>query len=821
LQALRTSALFEHVDLQTQRILTSLIDSQSMSNQQVITAVAQMTSRLEEAGQEAHQQTQNLLVKYLDSHKVMEVTAGIEMLAVSPAEETALRNDVQTAIINNLRYPTMTNRYEDIGDAFPQTLEWAFQESTDKHRPRANLADWLKNGTGIYWVNGKPGSGKSTLMKHLFGDRRTRQYLQHWAKTTEPSDIPLHIATFFFWNSGTAEQKSQSGLLRALLHQILDKTPDLIPIVFPYLWADTYSKYLDRQNRHSDSSMVAQGWALRDLKFAIEMLAKQRSIPIKLFFLIDGLDEFGGDHEDLMVMFRELSHLSEGRLRICLSSRPWVVFEDNLHMCTSLKMQNLTYNDIEIYVNKRLHSNSAFQRLAADEIEATSELIKEIVQKADGVFLWVRIVVKSLLSGIRNRDDMSDLWKRLRLLPKELEPLYEHLLGLIEPLYLGWVSKVLRILQASRGIDDTTKKTDGYLPSSMKERGALTLIVLYLSIDDTLNLKEIRKMLPESIEAKCNTLAVQLTARCAGFLETSASENQEKPGPTSCVMFLHRTARDFLEDRERWAALQALTLNTSFDPLYTLAKGCSLSIVLSWYLRGEGHTYLVMQEIWLMARDALVYTHEAALREVSLNSLSRILDEMGKVVSWDEVGRQKWTYRLIHNVDHTTPILSFLDLAALYGLSEHVLVRIPKLSPSELNSLLRLLLSGIASSVPSPSTSIVSSLLSHGAILDPGMKNNKVLQAIKRLDKTPKRVVYNNDQDSDYAKDGDSDDSDDLDDEFDDFDDTANIGYARDTDHADTFDDIDEGNDNIDEGNGELCMEADYELPSKKRRKVC
>jgi hypothetical protein len=67
--------------------------------------------------------------------------------------------------------------------------------------------------------------------------------------------------------------------------------------------------------------------------------------------------------------------------------------------------------------------------------------VDEIVEKADGVFLWVRIVVKSLLEGLRNRDDIAILRERARLLPKELEPLYEHLLERIGPFYIVWASK--------------------------------------------------------------------------------------------------------------------------------------------------------------------------------------------------------------------------------------------------------------------------------------------------------------------------------------------------------------------------------------------
>ncbi|EPE36694.1 hypothetical protein GLAREA_08857 [Glarea lozoyensis ATCC 20868] len=323
-------------------------------------------------------------------------------------------------------------------------------------------------------------------MKHLFDDERTKKYLLHWARNNPPVDSPLHLATFFFWNSGTAEQKSQAGMLRALLHQILDQSPGLVPIVFPDIWAAVYSRFLDRERRKTKSLPMLNTWKLQNLKLALKTLAKQTQMPLKLLFLIDGLDEFDEDPEDLIGMVRETIACGKGRIRFCLSSRPWVIFEDSFGQFANLKMSNLG----------KMRANTAFQRLAEAEPETTDQLVQEIVHKAEGVFLWVRIVVKSLLSGMRNLDDMSDLWRRLELLPKELEPLYEHLVVNIEPVYLEWVSKVFRIVQTSRGFDYTTNYLEIHQSRSPARRNPLTLIALHLAIAENFDLKAARAAKP-------------------------------------------------------------------------------------------------------------------------------------------------------------------------------------------------------------------------------------------------------------------------------------------------------------------------------------
>src|ERR1700681_2535463 len=69
-------------------------------------------------------------------------------------------------------------------------------------------------------------------MKFICEHEDTATNLENWAKGRQ-----LIVAQFFFWNAGRqALQKSQEGLLRSILYQILRQTPDLIPYASPALW---------------------------------------------------------------------------------------------------------------------------------------------------------------------------------------------------------------------------------------------------------------------------------------------------------------------------------------------------------------------------------------------------------------------------------------------------------------------------------------------------------------------------------------------------------------------------------------------------------
>jgi hypothetical protein len=109
----------------------------------------------------------------------------------------------------------------------------------------------------------------------------------------------------------------------------------------------------------------------------------------------------------------------------------------------------LTYQGIEQYVRDKFNWNSAFLKLASKEPAAAPALLEEIVEKADGVFLWAKLVVRSLLQGIRNRDDVTDISEQLHRLPRELKPLCHSLLELIEP-YERWAPQAIQILRCNR-----------------------------------------------------------------------------------------------------------------------------------------------------------------------------------------------------------------------------------------------------------------------------------------------------------------------------------------------------------------------------------
>lgn len=123
-------------------------------------------------------------------------------------------------ILNSLHAPERDSRMGQIDPQSKHSFDWVYD------KPSIGFSQWLRNGQGIYWISGKPGSGKSTLMKFIHNDARTSELLHKW-KSRACQITP----SFFFHYRGNSVQKSFEGLLRSVISQILEAEPSLLEVV--------------------------------------------------------------------------------------------------------------------------------------------------------------------------------------------------------------------------------------------------------------------------------------------------------------------------------------------------------------------------------------------------------------------------------------------------------------------------------------------------------------------------------------------------------------------------------------------------------------
>lgn len=255
------------------------------------------------------------------------------------------------------------------------------------------------------------------------------------------------FANFFFWKPGTPLQKSLSGLYRSLLHDILDACPNLTPIVLPNQWKDTTSMPWQVQTQLHIPT--------KDIKAAFSRLkANQRMYQDHCFcYFIDGLDEFEEtpqeDYKSVVEILSEWTLAYPGTVKICVSSREYNVFLNGFSNERRLRLQDLTRADMELYVRNKLRG---------PEIGDFEPLMYAIVEKGDGIFLWVALVVKTLRERIEDGHGLLRLESELDSLPRELENLLKSLLDSLDSLYKQRFYQLFTMLSESQA-----SKVDGCL----------------------------------------------------------------------------------------------------------------------------------------------------------------------------------------------------------------------------------------------------------------------------------------------------------------------------------------------------------------------
>ena len=474
------------------------------------------SEELEELKSFAKEAQSQVKEKTLDEE---ELSKQIDKIAADGGQYSA-----EQRILQCLRFPRLEDRYSSISPAHLQTLSWVYNSEVDQD-DAATFAQWLSSDDNLYWISGRPGSGKSTLMKYLYTHDATKEHLTRWAGGEE-----VLIAEYFFWNAGKNElQKSQEGLLRSLIYQLLRKHPDSICHVFPDAWQHC-TRIMSNMQRHETALGIPSDTA--GLTIALERTCDALTQSKKrLCFFIDGLDEYSGNTDQLVELVKVLRALKQ--VKICVSSRPWLEFERAYGKSdtTKLLMEDFNHRDISTYVNDVLDNDDDYQEL--QDIETSGKaLVEEIVTAANGVFLWVVLVVRSLQEGLREGDGIDRLRNRLRDLPTDLSNLFGRILFKdVEPSHRDRAARMFLV----------TLKAKENLP-----------LMAYWFLDEPEVVTERQPLKVQQTTYRHKMVKKKLIANGKGLLESRYQSSNEANLPSAILFdyrvdFLHRTVREYLE----------------------------------------------------------------------------------------------------------------------------------------------------------------------------------------------------------------------------------------------------------------------------------
>jgi predicted kinase len=313
---------------------------------------------------------------------------------------------------------------------------------------------WSDSDTSrLLYIQGKPGSGKSTLTKYFNSNLLQMEPTAH-----------LSIVARFFYSFREGElQKSHHNMLLSIIYDILQQDE-----------AFFYHKcQIEYRAHHRHGSSFA--WDYASLKRILKSLQNYLTAK-RFYFIIDAVDESQEtDRRDILGLFIELcAEMKYAVAKIFMASRPVAQLEarrDQFH--NIVKLEDETRSDIYNFAHSLLYGLNATHLLT----QATAY----ILGNARGVFLWVKLISEELIRSYEEGYSEEEVFEFLQQLPTELEDFYGRMLEKMKEnkLSLSHGAKMFRlILFAKRsltvdellhahGVSDSFDLDSKYIPSDI------------------------------------------------------------------------------------------------------------------------------------------------------------------------------------------------------------------------------------------------------------------------------------------------------------------------------------------------------------------
>ncbi|KAK8250492.1 hypothetical protein HDK77DRAFT_182225 [Phyllosticta capitalensis] len=251
------------------------------------------------------------------------------------------------------------------------------------------FTEWLQDdGQLVYWVAGQPSSGKSTLMRFLHDDKAIQNHVRMWA------DGSRLVKVAFFLRKHTTFR----DLLEEMLYRALDGRN---------LFSNLLGGLPNRRLPESELVVI--------FKSAFRLLwSGEHEHPGehgKFLFMIDGVEHMDDDSSQALFEFLE-QHTDAGQwMKFCISgsyrSLPGQM------LTPSARMEILTKVDIWHNVSNELDNSRRFYRLRSNRAERSHEIIRRIVDAAEGSFLYARLATAWYFGELVQRENIADLHEQI------------------------------------------------------------------------------------------------------------------------------------------------------------------------------------------------------------------------------------------------------------------------------------------------------------------------------------------------------------------------------------------------------------------------
>lgn len=319
---------------------------------------------------------------------------------------------------------------------------------------------------------------------------------------------------------------------------------------------------------------------LLSLQSTCDEAAKKK---LNLCFFIDGLDEYDGRPRDLIDLISRL--WKRANVKLCLSSREWNEFKEEYGKKgpqgpRMLLMQDHNRPDIHRYIQEKLQGNQRYGDLE-DDNNGRDGFVNEVTEAAQGVFLWVYLVMMSFDEGLKNGkfDSIDDLKETLDKLPKDLDDYFR------------------RIIERDIA-DENHEEAARILSIAAVSVYPLPFMVYWFANQARKNPEYAFELAadpisPQKLAGRRERMDQRLKACCKGLLEIQYEPLRKDAETLPCsalyshkVDFFHRTVRDFLQLGETKKILRGW-LPTPYDPNEEICK----SLLAQFKITPRNHEY--------------------------------------------------------------------------------------------------------------------------------------------------------------------------------------------------------------------------------------
>ncbi|RMZ79047.1 hypothetical protein DV737_g3595, partial [Chaetothyriales sp. CBS 132003] len=272
----------------------------------------------------------------------------------------------------------MGSRRNNVARATNTACEWILDHE--------QFLGWRRGETDLLWIKGKPGSGKSTLFKHLL-NKLNQVY------DGQPRVLNLY---FLFHGRGTELKRTKLGLARSLSHQLFTHMPDA--------FHDLISLF---QSRNTTIGQVGKKWLWHDEKL-YEEFHKALIIALgtsSVQLMIDAQDEGGEDlAQRLVTDFEKLTSefkTAKFQFSVFFTCRHYPIL--SLSHGSDIDIEDQNRGDIEVFVDKNFPD---FKEQA-----------------------WADLVCKKTQKALLQGQSMKSILADIEVVPSDLAQLYKELIN--------------------------------------------------------------------------------------------------------------------------------------------------------------------------------------------------------------------------------------------------------------------------------------------------------------------------------------------------------------------------------------------------------